>query len=99
MTSRSFIAVHGMGAHPDDTWCKRIGGDDDPVYINWLKDSCMLPAAAHCARIMRYGYDSRWFGEDATKTKASDISQSFLFDLIEYRKVGLIYIPVHSKLT
>ena len=76
-----------MGAHPDDTWCKKIDGDGDPVYVNWLKDEHFLPAAVPRARIMRYGYDSRWFGENAIKTKASDISQAFLFDLDEYRKV------------
>ncbi|KAK4118455.1 hypothetical protein N657DRAFT_651298 [Parathielavia appendiculata] len=81
------VAVHGMGAHPDDTWCtKKIDGDGSPVYVNWLEDRRFLPAVAPGARIMRYGYNSRWFGEDAVRTKMSDISQTFLFELKDCRK-------------
>jgi hypothetical protein len=79
LTTSSIIAVHGMGAHPDDTWCKGVGTGNDKV--NWLQDADMLPAAVPNSRIMRYGYHSRWFGEDAIKTKASSISQQLLFDL------------------
>lgn len=88
LTGPSIVAVHGMGAHPDDTWCERVNSDDGPVFVNWLKDLDMLPAAAPRARIMRYGYSSQWFGTDAVKTKTSDISQAFLFDLKEYREVS-----------
>lgn len=80
------VAVHGMGAHPDDTWCSQVPGQDGPAYVNWLKDEHFLPAALPRARIMRYGYSSQWFGENATKTKTSDISQAFLFDLDEFRE-------------
>ncbi|KAK0741192.1 hypothetical protein B0T18DRAFT_419659 [Schizothecium vesticola] len=75
-----------MGAHPDDTWCNKIDSDDGSVNVNWLIDQRFLPAAFPRSRISRYGYDSRWFGEDAIRTKTSDISQAFLFDLNEYRK-------------
>jgi hypothetical protein len=84
----SIIAVHGMGAHPDHTWCRQTDGDDGPVFVNWLEDPQFLPAVVPRARIMRYGYNSRWFGEDAIKTKMSDISQTFLFELKDCRKVG-----------
>jgi len=77
-----------MGAHPDDTWCQKIDSDGSPVYVNWLKDKHFLPAVVPYARIMRYGYNSRWFGEDAIKTKMSDISQTFLFELKHRRKVS-----------
>ncbi|KAL1979484.1 hypothetical protein VTN96DRAFT_5710 [Rasamsonia emersonii] len=40
----------------------------------------MLPAVVPRARITRYGYDSRWFGEEAVKTKASDISRPDRFE-------------------
>jgi hypothetical protein len=76
-----------MGAHPDDTWCKGVGPADDKPYVNWLQEADMLPAAVPNARIMRYGYHSRWFGEDAIKTKASSISQQLLFDLMLKREV------------
>ncbi|KAL8340712.1 hypothetical protein RB601_006689 [Gaeumannomyces tritici] len=80
------VAVHGMGAHPDDTWCSQVPGQDPPTYVNWLKDKEFLPASVPHARIMRYGYSSQWFGKNATKTKVSDISQAFLFDLDEFRE-------------
>ncbi|KAH0183484.1 hypothetical protein KCV03_g9672, partial [Aureobasidium melanogenum] len=36
------IAVHGIGAHPDDTWCKlrEVGLDatDPKSYVNWLSN-------------------------------------------------------------
>jgi hypothetical protein len=78
-----------MGAHPDNTWCKQINTDDGPFYINWLQDPRLLPVAVPCARIMRYGYDSRWFGENAIKIKTSDISQQLFFDLKEFREVSV----------
>jgi hypothetical protein len=30
LTNPSIVAVHGMGAHPDDTWCSNN--------VNWLID-------------------------------------------------------------
>jgi hypothetical protein len=75
-----------MGAHPDDTWSKV--GDKGSNYVNWLKDPPLLPAVVPRARIMRYGYDSRWFGEGAIKTKTSDISQLFLMGLKRLREVN-----------
>lgn len=47
------VAVHGIGAHPDDTWCKNVGTADNPRWVNWLVDENMLPAVASQARIMR----------------------------------------------
>jgi hypothetical protein len=91
LTDPSIVAVHGMGAHPDDTWCNEIDSDDGPVSVNWLIDPRFLPAAFPRSRISRYGYHSRWFGEDAIRTKTSEISQGFLFDLNEYRKVRPCY--------
>ena len=77
-----------MGAHPDDTWCKGVGPEDDKHHVNWLQEADMLPAAVPNARIMRYGYYSQWFGEDAINTKESSISQQLLFDLMLKRKVS-----------
>ncbi|KAG9858490.1 hypothetical protein KCU98_g434, partial [Aureobasidium melanogenum] len=58
------VAIHGIGAHPDDTWCKLRGTDLDKTrpenYVNWLDDPDMLPSIAPNARIMRYGYESAW---------------------------------------
>lgn len=78
-----------MGAHPNYTWCEQVDSDDGQVCVNhWLKDERFLPAAVPHARIMGYGYNSRWFGKDAIKTKMSDISQSFLVELKDCRKVS-----------
>jgi hypothetical protein len=74
-----------MGAHPDDTWCKRIGTG---TYVNWLKDETMLPAVVPTARIMRYGYYSQWFGEGAIKTRCAEISQRLLLALRRNREVS-----------
>lgn len=88
LTWESIVAVHGMGAHPDDTWCKAVGDDGkDKKYINWLEELDMLPAVVSNARIMRYGYGSQWFGEDTVRTKASTISQRLLLALRRERKV------------
>lgn len=83
-----------MGAHPDDTWCKRVDSDNGPVDVNWLKDERFLRSVVPHARIMRYGYNSQWFGKDAIKTKISSISQAFLLDLEEYREVGIRFTYV-----
>ena len=79
-----------MGAHPDDTWCKSVGADDDKRYENWLEEANMLPAVTPNARIMRYGYDSRWFGDGSIKTKASNISQKLLLVLKLRREVSTL---------
>ncbi|KAG9511616.1 hypothetical protein KCV07_g10049, partial [Aureobasidium melanogenum] len=58
------VAVHGIGAHPDDTWCKLREVDldvtDPGSYVNWLSDPAMLPKVVPNAQIMRYGYKSQW---------------------------------------
>ncbi len=83
------MAIHGIGAHPDDTWCKRV--DDhglEPKYVNWLQDAHMLPRVVPNTRIMRYGYESRWLGEDAIRLKASTVAQRLLRALNAARKVS-----------
>ena len=54
----SIVAIHGIGAHPDNTWNKDVGTKESPQYVNWLEQSDMLPAAIPQVRIMRYGYES-----------------------------------------
>jgi hypothetical protein len=80
--------VHGIGAHPDDSWCKNIGTADNPRWVNWLVDESMLPAVAPEARIMRYGYQSQWFGEGAMRQNSSTVAQRLLLALRRGRKVG-----------
>jgi hypothetical protein len=83
------VAVHGIGAHPDDSWCKNVSTTESPRWVNWLDEENMLPAIAPCARIMRYGYQSQWFGEGAMRQKASTVAQRLLLALRRRRGVRI----------
>ncbi|KAF1354308.1 hypothetical protein EJ07DRAFT_182329 [Lizonia empirigonia] len=80
------VAVHGIGAHPDDSWCKNVGTAESPRWVNWLDAEDMLPVVALHARIMRYGYQSQWFGEGAMRHKASTVAQRLLLALRRRRE-------------
>ncbi|KAF2240284.1 hypothetical protein BU26DRAFT_572906 [Trematosphaeria pertusa] len=69
------VTIYGIGAHPDDTWCKNVGTAQSPQWFNWRDRDDMLPAVAPNARIMRYGYQSQWFWEGAVRQKASIAAQ------------------------
>ena len=85
----SIVAVHGIGAHPDDTWCKEVSleGTERIRTVNWLKDPEMLPSTMKDARIMRYGYQSGWFGRDALQQGAPAVAPRLLDSLKRMRKV------------
>lgn len=85
----SIVAVHGLGAHPDETWSKKRGTDSDSPWVNWLEEPDMLPAAVPNAQIMRYGYKSGWFGQDSIKQTASVVAHKLLMTLRRARKVRL----------
>ncbi|KAF2472617.1 uncharacterized protein BDR25DRAFT_284166 [Lindgomyces ingoldianus] len=80
------VAIHGIGAHPDDSWCKNVGTAENPQWVNWLNEEAMLPTVAPYARIMRYGYQSQWFGEGAMRQKASTVARRLLLALQRKRK-------------
>ena len=63
-----------------------MGGPEEH-YVHWLKDEHMLPAVVPDARIMRYGYQSQWFGDEAISQKASTVAQRLLLSLKRTRKV------------
>ena len=69
------VAVHGIGANPDWTWTINK--------VNWLEHRDMLPHAIPRARIMRFGYDSQWFGEDPIKQRLSTVAEELLSCLRE----------------
>lgn len=53
----------------------------------------MLPFDVPNARIMRYGYESQWFGDDKVDTvrlKASTVAQQLLQELKFERVVGTL---------
>ena len=77
----SIIAIHGIGADPDDTWISKRKG------VNWLKDPNMLPEAAPQARIMRFGWESQWIGKDFIDQRCSTVAEQLLEDLRIVRKV------------
>ncbi|OBT80236.1 hypothetical protein VF21_00712 [Pseudogymnoascus sp. 05NY08] len=88
------IAIHGIGAHPDDTWCSKGG-------VNWLSDESMLRSVVPNARILRYGYESEWYGtsEGVICTDTSTVAGQFLAALpvlqkspqeVSYRPIILI---------
>jgi hypothetical protein len=72
----NIVEVHVIGAHPDDSWCKNVGTAEAARWVNWLDEADVLPAVAPHARIMRYGYQSQWFGEGAIKQKTSTVQYS-----------------------
>ena len=82
------MAIHGIGVHPDDGWRKKVDvGGSGEHYVNWLQAPHMLPAVVPGARIMRYGYQSQWFGEEAISQKASIVAHRLLLSLRRERKV------------
>ncbi|XDG03867.1 hypothetical protein ABKA04_003482 [Annulohypoxylon sp. FPYF3050] len=74
------IAIHGVGAKPDNTW------EDRESKVNWLTDDSMLPAALPTARIMAYNYASHWFGEHATKQSLHEVANKLLNSLVDERE-------------
>jgi hypothetical protein len=50
----SIVAIHGLGAHPDDSWCAKVdtkeGTKGSPRWVNWLEEESMLSAVAPNAR-------------------------------------------------
>ncbi|ETS85342.1 hypothetical protein PFICI_03367 [Pestalotiopsis fici W106-1] len=80
------VAIHGIGADPDNTWTGR-GLDEEK--INWLTHSSMLPKAVPNARIMRFGYESGWYGtakDQPKQTYISDVAEMLLKQLELHRR-------------
>ena len=85
--SSSIVALHGLGAHPDDSWCANAGTKESPQWVNWLIEERMLPAVAPNARIMRYGYQSQWFGKEMMQQSVPTVAERLLRALKRTRKV------------
>jgi hypothetical protein len=86
----SIVAIHGLGAHPDDSWCTNAGTRESPRWVNWLEEESMLPAVAPNARIMRYGYQSQWFGKEMMQQSVSTVADRLLRALKRTRKVRTV---------
>lgn len=88
LTLYSIVAIHGIGADPDNTW---TGRGPDGEKINWLTHSSMLPKAIPSARIMRFGYESGWYGDakdEPKKTHVFDVAEMLLKQLELHRRVS-----------
>ena len=84
----SLVAIHGKGAHPAHTWSALIANRDShdaASYVNWLDSDDMLPAVLPTARVLRFGYLSEWFGENALETRAASIGEKLLAELKSLR--------------
>ncbi|KAK7423679.1 hypothetical protein QQX98_000869 [Neonectria punicea] len=73
------VAVHGIGASPKTTWTHK------KTNVNWLSNHAMLPAALPNARIMAFGYNSVWFGDDAVKQSVESVANKLLEELSKNR--------------
>ncbi|KAK7963486.1 hypothetical protein PG988_010460 [Apiospora saccharicola] len=74
------VAVHGIGVDPVSAWQHRT------TKANWLKEETMLPKQLPRARIMTYGYQSYWFGDDAVNISIEGVASSLLQDLDDARE-------------
>ncbi len=71
----TIVAIHGISAPPDETWRKYVDAHTpEERYLNRISDHQMLPAVVPLARIVRYGYQSQWFGEEMIGLKASTVA-------------------------
>lgn len=77
----SIVAIHGLGAHPEDTWTAKRSDAVGDRWVSWLSEPDMLPSVAPAARIVRYGYRSAWFGDESVKQRASIVARNFLMCL------------------
>ncbi|KAK6337892.1 hypothetical protein TWF696_001370 [Orbilia brochopaga] len=88
------IAVHGLAADPDWTWTFPSElPDGTKKEVNWLKDKDMLQAALPKSRIMRFGYDSMWYGAGAVKQRLANLANELLTDL-KYERRGCEDRPI-----
>lgn len=72
-------------------------GRPEECDVNWLKDENMLPKVVPNAQIIRYGYESQWFGEEAISQKVPTVAQRLLLSLKRNREVGRSYSAIsHS---
>ncbi|KAF4635759.1 hypothetical protein G7Y89_g2352 [Cudoniella acicularis] len=73
------VAIHGIGVEPGRAWSTKTG-------FNWLKEESMLPSLIPNARIMAFGYNSIWFGEDAVQLPLASAADNLLSALRSKRK-------------
>lgn len=95
----SIVAVHGLGAHPDWAWIRKVDREQGKVHVNWLKDDDMLPSKLPKARIMTFNYESRWHYR-APKQRCSLCASQLLTalhnDRNEVRRIPPLAFPLQT---
>ncbi len=81
----SLVAIHGIGAHPLNTWA--YWNPETKATVNWLKDGDMLHQDLPQTRIMIFGYRSDWKGTQALNVTVSEVAKRLLDCLVRARKV------------
>ncbi|KAK0735352.1 hypothetical protein B0T21DRAFT_184724 [Apiosordaria backusii] len=70
------VFVHGIAAHPHGTWTHK------DTKVNWLEDKSMLPADLPKARILYFGYQSAWYGQNAVRQTVNTAADQLLNSLM-----------------
>ncbi|KAL9531667.1 hypothetical protein SMMN14_04732 [Sphaerulina musiva] len=74
--SSSSIPEHHHSDQPPEEKEKEKEKEEEK-WINWLSDNKMLPQTLPRARILQYGYQSAWFGQEAIQTRTTNIAERF----------------------
>ncbi|KAL2066570.1 hypothetical protein VTL71DRAFT_2641 [Oculimacula yallundae] len=80
--SIDIIAVPGLGADPKTSFISEDDGGFD-----WLKDEREgILSEFKTARVLKYGYESRWMGTEAINQSLGNVAEHFLVCLANARK-------------
>lgn len=88
------VAIHGIGAHPDQTWTDK-DAESPTQYISCLTDERMIPKVLPTARILRFGYKSQWFGDPVVST-LSTIGDRLTYALEDDRHREVAELSFHQ---
>jgi hypothetical protein len=86
----SIIAVHGLGAIPSFSW-KARGAEQ-----SWLEDPKMLTQAMPYARVLRFGYDSIWFGRRPVRNSVTNVARILNEEIRSKRLVCFFFQMISS---
>lgn len=73
LTALSLVAVHGIGAHREETWSAGVDvpGSREKIWRNWLTDETMLRKTFPDIRVLNFGYKSDWFNDPVSHSISS----------------------------
>ncbi|KAH7370012.1 ankyrin repeat-containing domain protein [Rhexocercosporidium sp. MPI-PUGE-AT-0058] len=80
--SVDIVAVPGLGADPTGSFISEEGSRFD-----WLTDEKDgILSEITTARVLKYGYDSRWLGDNALRQTLGNVAEQLLVSLVAARK-------------